>query len=432
LQSLKRLLLTLTLLGISAPAPAAQLVDGIAAVVNDEVITLSELNTELERTLNKLRQRMGPGKIPPRDTLRRQLLDRMIMDRIQIQRARKRGIEISQREVDQAVARVARNNGMRVAQFRQAIQQRGMRYDQYRSQLKEQILRNRLVNQAVRSQVHVTDEEVDSYLTRQGQGGDRHEYQLQQILVSVPENATPAKTDQRRQQARQLLERIESGESFARVAAAESDGQKALEGGELGWFKPGEMPTAVLAAVEPLEEGEHTGVVRTPSGFHIFRVQDRRPISSATQTQIQARHILLRTDAGRSKAEARSLARELVSRIRDGADFAELAAQYSEGPSGKKGGSLGWVGRGEMVSAFEEAAFSLSPGEVTGPVETQYGIHVIQVTDQRDKEIDPDNQRKSAREALRTRKTRERMDQWLRQLRAQAYIDIRLGGNGGG
>lgn len=432
MQALKRLLLALTLLGVTTPAPTAQLVDGIAAVINDEVVTLSELDREMERTLAQLRQRMGPDKIPPRDTLRRQLLDRMIMDRLQIQRARERGLEVSQQEVDQAVARVARNNGLSVPQFRQAVQRQGMDYGEYRDRLKEQVLRNRLVNQAVRSQVNVTDQEISSYLSRHGQGGDRHEYKLQQILVSVPENASPDQTDQRRQRARRLLERLDSDESFASLAAAESDGQKALEGGELGWFRPGELTAAVLTAVEPLQSGDHTGVVRTTSGFHIFRVQERRPLSSATQSQIRARHILLRTDAGRSKAEARSLAQQLVSRIRDGADFAELAGQYSEGPSGKEGGSLGWVSRGDMVPGFEEAIFAMSPGEVRGPVETQYGIHVVQVTDKRDKEIDPDNQRRAAREALRTRKTRERMDQWLRQLRAQAYIDIRLDGAGGG
>lgn len=431
MQALKRLILALALAGLTQPAPAAQLVDGIAAVVNDEVITLSELDRQMEQTLSQLRQRMGPDRIPPRDTLRRQLLDRMITDRIQIQRAKERGIEVSQQEVDQAVARVARNNNLSVPQFRQAVQRRGMDYGDYRQQLREQILRNRLVNQTVRSQVHVTDQEVESYLARQGQGDNRHEYKLQQILVSVPENATPEKTEERRQQARQLLEQLEGGEEFARVAAAESDGQNALDGGELGWLKPGELPASVLAAVEALEPGEHTDVVRTPSGFHIYRVQERRPVSGASQSQIRARHILLRTDSGRTTAEARSLARELVSRIRDGADFSELAAQYSEGPSASEGGSLGWVARGEMVPAFEEAAFGLSEDEVAGPVETQHGIHVIQVTDQREKEIDPDNQRKSAREALRTRKTRERMDQWLRQLRAQAYIDIRLDGGRG-
>lgn len=426
------LLLAAGLLGLAGPAPSAQLVDGIAAVVNDEVITLSELEQNMQQTVAQLRQRMPASQIPPRRTLRRQLLDRMIVKRLQVQRARQRGIEISQREVDQAVARVARNNGMSPPQFRQAIRSRGMDYGKYRERLQEQLLRNRLINQAVRAQVSVTDEEVAGYLARNRQAEKRYEHKLQQILVAVPENASPEETERLRQQARNLLERLESGESFSRLAAAESDGQNALEGGELEWLSPGEMPAAMLTAVETLEPGEHSGVVRTPSGFHIFRVQDRRPVSGTTQSQIKVRHILLRTDSGRSSSQARSLARELVSRIRDGADFAELAAQYSEGPSAEKGGSLGWVGRGEMVTAFEKAAFSLASGEIAGPVETQHGIHVIQVTDKREKEIDPDNQRKSAREALRTRKTRERMDQWLRQLRAQAYIDIRLEGAQGG
>ena len=425
--------LLLLVAGTLAPsAQAAQLVDRIVAVVNDQVITATELEQNLERSIQQLRQRMGPGNLPPRSTLRRQLLDRMIMDRIQVQRAKERGIQVSAQEVDEAVARVAQQNGLSVSRFRQVLQRQGVDYADYRDRLKEQILRSRLADGAVRSKIHITDEEVGSYLARQGKSGEKQfEYKLQHILVTVPEGASPKKAEKLRGETEELRQRVTGGASFAKVAAAESDGQNALDGGDLGWFKPGELPGPVLAQVEALEPGQVSQVVRTPSGFHLFKVTERRRMEAARETQVQARHILLRTDSGRSPQEARALASELKRRIENGADFGELARQFSEGPSAKEGGSLGWVSRGQMVPGFEELIFSLSTDEIGGPVQTQFGIHIAQVLDKRQKAIDPADERKQARQALRTRKTRERMDQWMRELRAQAFVDIRLdGGNG--
>jgi peptidyl-prolyl cis-trans isomerase SurA len=425
------LLLALAGLGLPAAAGAAQVVDRIVAVVNDEVVTATELEGNLERSIQQLRQRMGAGNLPPRDVLRRQLLERMIMDRIQIQRAQERGIEVSAQEVDDAVARVAQQNGMSLARFRQALRAQGMDYADYRQRIKEQIMRSRLTDGAVRSKVHVTEEEVDSYLARQGKtGAAQFEYKLQHILVAVPEAASPEKTDELRARAEALRARVTGDEAFAKVAAAESDGQNALDGGDLGWLKPGELPAPVLAQVEALKAGQVSRVVRTPSGFHLFKVTERRAMEAAQETQVKARHILLRTDSGRSEQQARALASELKRRIENGADFGELARQFSEGPTGKKGGSLGWVSRGQMVPEFDELIFSLAEDEIGGPVRTQFGIHIAQVTDKRQQTIDPEDERKQARQALRTRKTRERMEQWQRELRAQAFVEIRLEENG--
>lgn len=419
-------------LTLAGPAAAAQLVDRIVAVVNDQVITATELDQNLERSVAQLRQRMGPGNLPPRKVLRSQLLERMIIDRIQVQRAKERGIQVSPQEVDEAVARVAGENGLSVARFRQLLQRRGVDYADYRSRIEEQILRSRLADGAVRSKVHVTEEEVDSYLARQGKAGaEQFELKLQHILVAVPETASPDQAEKLRRQAERLRDRVTGGEAFGKVAAAESDGQNALDGGELGWFKPGELPAAVLAEVEALDPGHVSRVIRTPSGFHIFKVTDRRAMETARETQVRARHILLRTDSGRSPQQARALASELKRRIEEGADFAELARQFSEGPSAKKGGSLGWVSRGQMVPEFDELIFSLSPDEIGGPIRTQFGVHIAQVLDKRQKSIDPEDERRKARQALRTRKTRERMDQWVRQLRAQAFVEIRLDGQSG-
>ncbi|MFB6261067.1 MAG: peptidylprolyl isomerase, partial [Thiohalorhabdaceae bacterium] len=409
-------------------AGAAQLVDRIVAVVNDEVITATELEQNLERSIQQLRQRTGSGELPPRRVLRKQLLERMVIDRIQIQRAKERDIQVSAQEVDDAVARVARQNNLSVARFRQALKRQGVDYGDYRQRLKEQIMRTRLSEGAVRSKIHITEEEVDSYLARQGKSGDKQfEYKLQHILVAVPEQASPAKTEKLRQKAEDLRARVTQGEAFANVAAAESDGQNALEGGDLGWFKPGELPEPILAEVEAVEPGHLSRVVRTPSGFHIFRVTERRRMESAQETQVKARHILLRTDSGRSPQQARARAAEIKRRLEQGANFAEMARQYSEGPSAEDGGNLGWVSRGEMASDFEELIFSLPEGEIGGPVRTQFGVHIAQVLETRKRAIDPKEERKQARQALRKRKTRERMEQWQRRLRAQAFVDIRLG-----
>ncbi|MFP4560695.1 MAG: peptidylprolyl isomerase [Thiohalorhabdus sp.] len=412
----------------SSPAPAAQPVDRIVAVVNDEAITATELEQALQQAISELRQRMGPGNLPPRQVLRRQILDRLIIDRIQLQRAREQGIQVSAQEVDQAIGRVAQQNNMAPGQFRQALRSQGIDFAQYRQQLEEQILRSRLQDREVRSKVQVTDEEVESYLARQGQGGpQRYEYQLQHILVEVPEEASPEEADRLRDKTEELRERIRDGEQFGKVAAAESDGQNALEGGELGWLQPGELPAPVLAEVEAVEPGHLSRVVRTPSGFHLFKVTDRREVKSTEESQVKARQILLHTDAGRTEREAQRLAEDLLERVRTGeADFADLARQFSDGPSAQDGGALGWISRGEMVQPFEELVFSQEPGTYGGPVQTQDGIHIVEIQDKREKTIDPEDREKAAQNALRTRKTRERMDQWLRQLRAQAFVDIRL------
>ncbi|HKJ71813.1 MAG TPA: SurA N-terminal domain-containing protein, partial [Gammaproteobacteria bacterium] len=265
-------LLAAAFLAVCSLAPltagAAQLVDRIVAVVNDQVITATELEGNLDRSIQQLRQRMGPGNLPPRKVLRRQLLERMIMDHIQVQRAKERGIEVSAQEVDQAVERVAQQNSLSVSRFRQVLQAQGIDYGDYRDRLKKQIMRSRLADGAVRSKVHVTDEEVDSYLARQGKAGDqRFEYKLQHILVAVPEGASPDKTQRLRTKAEGLHQRVAGDEPFTKVAAAESDGQNALDGGDLGWFKPGELPAPVLAEVEALKAGDISHVVRTPSGF---------------------------------------------------------------------------------------------------------------------------------------------------------------------
>ncbi|HKJ88648.1 MAG TPA: peptidylprolyl isomerase, partial [Gammaproteobacteria bacterium] len=346
---------------LSAPRPASadQLVDRIVAVVNDDVITATELEQALQQSIQRLRQRMGAENLPSRSVLRRQLLDRMIIDRIQLQKAKERGIEVSPQEVDGAISRIAGQNNLSLSQFRKALERRGVDYGDYRDRIKKQMLRSRLQAHAVRSKVHVTDEEVNSYLARQGKGGrDQYEYKLQHILVAVPEQASPSKTQKLHKKAEGLLQRIRSGEQFAKVAAAASDGQKALQGGELGWFKPGELPAQVLAEVEAVKPGHLSRVVRTPSGFHIFKVTDRRPLKASKEAQVKVQQILLQTGPERSVSQARDLAKELLRQARTGkSSFAELARQFSDGPSGRNGGKLGWVSRGDMVQPFEQLIF---------------------------------------------------------------------------
>ena len=419
-------LILAVLLVAPAAAPAAQVVDRLAAVVNDEVITLSELNEKLAQAVRQLRQRSQGRRLPPRDVLRQQLLDRMIDEKLQVQKAEERGLQVADEEVDRAVRRMARQNNLSVARFRQVLQQRGIDYGTYREQIRKRLLRQRLQNRMVRAKIQITDQEVESYLQRQGEAGNRNEHKLQHILVAVPEEASPDQVDKLRSEARKLRQRIQEGAAFGQVAAAESDGQKALEGGDLGWMKPGALPPAVQSEMEALDDGQLSRVVRTPSGFHLFKLQDRRPLQSAEEVQIRARQILIRTDSGRTKRQARQQAQELLERAQNGASFAKLAREYSEGPAAEDGGDLGWLSHGAMAPSFDELAFSLTAGETGGPVATDTGIHIIKVLERRDREVDPENQRKQARQALRKRQTKQRLDQFLRQLRAQAYIDIRL------
>ena len=416
------LLAPLMVLALLAPPAAAETLEQIVAVVNDEVVLASELEREMRTVRQQLQQRnIRP---PSREVLEEQVLDRLITQRLQLQMAQRTRIRVDDVTLNRALQDIASRNNLSLEQFRDVLERDGIEYAAFREDIRDEITISRLQQRQVQQQVQVTDEEIENHLDNlRARGALDEEYHLGHILVAVPEAASPDEVAQAREKATALRRQlVEEGADFARLAASESDGQNALEGGDLGWRRGGRLPDAFNDALRDLETGQVSAVVRSPSGFHLLKLEERRTTGGETEVQTRARHILLTGEDARQRLE------RLRQRLLNGADFADLASEHSEDPgSAENGGDLGWVGSGALVPAFEEAMQGLNPGEVSEPVETRFGWHLIRVEDRRQQAAGLESRRNEARQLIRQRKSEEVIDRWLRRLRAEAYIERRLG-----
>jgi peptidyl-prolyl cis-trans isomerase SurA len=406
---------------------APEVIDRIVAVVNDEVITRVELEERLKVAVKQLQKQGTP--LPPEDVIRRQLLERMITDRVQLQFAKETGLKVDDADLDRAVSRIADDNKLSVNQLQQVLARDGVPYPRFRDDVRNEIILARLREREVENKIVVAESEVDNFLTtHQNQGQHPEEYNISHILISVPEQASPEQIQARRQRAEEVLARLKSGADFRQVAAAYSDAPDALQGGSLGWREGERLPTIFFDAVKDLKPGELTAVLRSSNGFHVLKLNDKRNSEAPLMVQqTHARHILIKTNEVVSEAEAQSRLRALKERLDHGADFAELARVHSEDASASKGGDLGWLSPGDTVPEFERAMDALKPGEISEPVKTQFGWHLIQVLARRNQDMSKERMRLMARQALRARKSDEAYQEWVRQLRDRAYVDIRLG-----
>lgn len=403
-----------------------EVIDRIVVVVNDEVITRHELNERTRVATAQLRQQGAP--LPPRKVLERQILERMITDRVQLQFAKQTGLRIDDTELDRAISRIAAENKLSLPQLRAALEKDGVPFSKFREEIRGEITIARLREREVDNRITVTDGEIDNFIrTQQGSAGRNDEFNISHILVTVPENASPETIEARRERAQQALAQIKGGTDFRQVAATFSDAPDALQGGALGWRDSSRLPPLFLEAVEGLHPGEVSAILRSPNGFHLLRLNGRRggkaPVS-VTQTHV--RHILIKTNELVSEDEARRRLLALKERLDNNADFAELARLHSEDPSSVRGGDLGWVSPRDTVPEFERAMDRLKPGEVSEPVRTQFGWHLIQVLGRRNQDVSGERQRLEARRALRARKSDQAYQEWIRQLRDRAYIQYRL------
>ncbi|MCX4188561.1 peptidylprolyl isomerase [Methylophaga sp. OBS4] len=403
----------------------AQPLDRIVAVVNDEVILESDLG-EMEQTVRQqLRQR--EAAVPPGDILRRQVLERLIMQRIQLQRADSVGVRVGDDALNAALRQIANNNNMNLRQFRDVLQEDGYDFSYFRETIREEMIITRLRKSQVEDRVVVSDREVDNFLSTQtAQDGSEVEYQLQHILVSVPEAAAPEDV----QQAQKKLEKIQAllteGGDFAEVAAGYSDGQNALEGGALGWRKQGELPSLFAEVVPQLVVGEVSEPLRSGSGFHLVRVKDKKSQEVHLVKQTLASHILIRTNELTTDEQAENRLEQLRQRIVSGENFAELARAHSDDTgSAIDGGSLGWTSPGVMVPEFEEKMDALAIGELSDVFKSRFGWHLVKVIDRREQNMADEFKRNKAREQIRQRKIDEEMESWLRALRDEAYVEYR-------
>lgn len=401
-------------------------IDRIVAVVNDGVILESELDNFLAGVKAQIRGR--GANLPPEDVLRRQALERLIMQKLQLQTADETGIRVDDDTLNQAVLSIAQRNNMTLDQFRRALEADGYSFAQFRENIRDEILIGRLQQRNVDERIQVSDQEIDNLLANQNtQTGDGKTYRLRHILVALPEAASPDQIQAARNKAEQILAQLRAGADFRQTAIALSDGQQALEGGDLGWFPEGRLPSLFADVVPSMEPGQISELLRSPSGFHIVQLEDTKGAETHTVRQTHARHILLRPNEILTEEDARTRLEQLRSRIVGGDDFADLAKAHSDDAlSAREGGDLGWLSPGDTDPRFEEAMNQLAEGEISEPVKTQFGLHLIQVLDRRVQDDTEEFQRTQAREQIRARKRQEALELWLRRLRDEAYVENRL------
>lgn len=409
--------------------PSIAELDRILAVVNDDIIVQSELDDAIRTIKQQLQQQNRP--VPPDSALQRQVLERLIVMRLQLQLANSTGIRVDDETLNRTVQNIAQQNGMSLSEFRNILERDGFSFAKFREDIRNEIIINRLQQRQVTNRITVTEQEVDNFLANQNvQGTKNVKYRLAHILIATPEGASPQQIQEARAKAQQVLEELRAGADFTQKAIAVSGGQQALEGGDLGWREPGQIPTLFVDTVLKMKPGEIGDPVRSPSGFHIVKLVDVQDNEKHIITQTRARHILVRTNEITSSSDARTRLEQLKGRIENGEDFAALARSHSEDSgSAMKGGDLDWVSPGDMVPRFEEAMNRLKPNEVSEPFETEFGWHIVQVLERREYDNTKEFKRSRARELIRQRKAEEELDIWLRRLRDEAYVEYRLEGN---
>ncbi len=431
------------------PEGPGNALDTIVAVVNDDVITRRELDAATAAAERQLRQRKV--SIPPRPVLENQVLERLILTQLQVRAAERNGITVDDATLNAAIETLAQRNNMNLTQLRQTVEKDGISFARFRDDVRREIMAARLRQKLVDSQLQVSEQDVESLQAQlasqggfgAGDGGDggAREYHIAQVLVALPEDASPQQIEAARRQAGEVLAQLRKGVDFQQLAASVSAGRQALEGGDLGWRRADQLPTIFANVVPKLRPGQISEPIRSPSGFHIVklleirgggeaRASSQRAVSADRQapvTQTRARHILLKTSPQVSDDEARQRLEQLRQRIQSGEDFAALARDNSEDKvSGARGGDLGWIAPGMVVPQFEQELRSLQPNEISTPFKTQFGWHIVQVLERRQGQAAPETERARVREALLRRRSDEEWESLLRRLRDEAYVEVRL------
>lgn len=414
------------LLAQTAAPSAVVLVDRIVAVVNSEVITSREVAERMKAVTQQLSQQGTPLPLP--DVLQKQVLERMIMDRLQIQLAKETALRVDDLQLDRTVARVAESNKMSLTEFRHTLERDGIQFDKFREEIRNEIMLSRLREREVDNRIVVTDNEIDYFLSQQGASqSTASEYNLAHILLRLPDQASPEQVDKQRARAEQVVLQLREGADFAKLAVSYSDAPDALQGGAMGWRPRDRLPELFAHALNGMKPGEVSGIIRSPAGFHVIKLVDRRGGGApALVEQTHARHILVKTSEIVSEADARRKLNNLRERIVNGADFGELAKLNSDDASSIKGGDLGWIYPGDTVPEFERVMNNLKVEQLSEPFVTSFGWHLMQVLERRQADVSGERKRQEARLILRERKADEAYQEWLRQLRDRAFVEYRL------
>jgi peptidyl-prolyl cis-trans isomerase SurA len=418
--------------GFVPPASGnAKVIDSIYVVVNDEVITKNEVKSRVDQVIQRMRAQNA--QLPDTADLQRQVVEAMIVERAQIQMAKEFGVKVDDSTLDRAIGRIAEGQKMTVQDMRNQMEKEGLPFAQFREEIRNEIVLQQLREHEVDRKIQVSDAEVDTYLAAQkAAAAERVEMNIAQILVGIPQNASPEQIAARKARADEVMRQLRTGADFAKIAATYSDAPDALKGGEIGWRDPDRLPPLFANELHKLKPGQVTPVIKSNTGFHIIKMVDKRTPAdkpdnqAAAEQQTHARHILLKVTPTMTETEVRRKLLELKEKIDNkAAAFEDLAKQYSQDGTAAKGGDLGWLVTGDVPAEFETAMGQLKPGEMSGVVQTPFGFHLIQVMERKTEDTSKERERLMARQVIHERKLQEAAEDWARELRDRAYVEFR-------
>jgi peptidyl-prolyl cis-trans isomerase SurA len=416
--------------GVTAPNQSSNTpIDSIAVIVNDEVITRRELNQRVQTIVRRMQaQRV---QLPEQADLERQILERMIVERAQLQLAKEMGVRVDDQMLDRAIGRIAEQQKLTVSDLRNQMEKEGTTFPAFREEIREEIIMQRLREHEVDNKIQISEAEVDAFVVAEkAAAAEQFELNISQIMVRIPENASPDVIAQRQKRAEEVMRQLRTGADFAKMAATYSDATDALQGGVVGWRQSDRLPPLFAEALNKLKPGQTTPIMKSVGGFHILKLVDKRSVADAqaaeTVQQTHARHILIKVTPTVSAADAKRKLLELKERLDNkAAKFEDLARLVSTDGSAAKGGDLGWLYPGDTVPEFEQAMNNLKLGQLSEPVETSFGYHLIEVLERKSDDVSKEKKRAEARNALRERKLVEAVEDWQRQVRDRAYVEFR-------
>jgi len=422
-------ILLLTLIGFSrfaVAAPEIVKLDRIVAIVDQTVITEQELENRIRTVSAQLTKQNT--ELPPENILRKQILERLISDALQLQYAAQTGLKVDDNQLNKTVERIAEQNQMSLAEFSDALGRDGISMTKFRSDIRNEITIARLREREVESRVNVSESEIDNFLTTQASSNENQdEYEISHIVIRIPEEGTPEEIQKAKAKVEDAMKALQDGTSFSKVSASFSDSPNALEGGSLGWKGSAQLPALFLDTLKTMQTGDVSAVLRSPNGFHILKLTNKRGGNSPLVIeQTHARHILIKLSEVVSEADGKKKMDGIKERLDNGEKFEVLARQFSEDGSASSGGDLGWVNPGDTVPQFEKAMNELKDNQISEPVRSPFGWHIIQVLERRKQDMSKEAARLKARQEIRARKADEAYQDWVRELRDRAYVELRL------
>jgi len=422
-------ILLFSLLGFSHfNALAAEVVklDRIVAIVDQTVITEQELENRIRTVTAQFKKQ--EAELPAENILRKQILERLISDALQLQYAAQTGLKVDDNQLDKTIERIAEQNQMSLTEFSDALSRDGISMTKFRADIRSEITIARLREREVESRVNVSESEIDNFLTTQASSNENQdEFEISHILIRTPEEGTPEEIQKAKAKVDEVIKALQAGTSFAKVSASFSDAPNALEGGSLGWKSGAQVPTLFLDALKTMQAGDISAPLRSPNGFHILKLTNKRGGNSPLVIeQTHARHILIKLSEVVSESDGKKKMDGIKERLDNGEKFEVLARQFSEDGTASSGGDLGWVNPGDTVPQFEKAMNELKDNQISEPVRSPFGWHIIQVLERRKQDMSKEAARLKARQEIRARKADEAYQDWVRELRDRAYVELRL------